>query len=117
MGYHSGNHLVYKAACYPKRDTDVEDAHRAIEAGAKAIVVSDYHGGRQNDESHRDFRSLDFLPDIIKKQDRGISQIRCVRNVERNLSKALALGAKAVLIGRPALYGLAVDGKDDSLMC
>ena len=86
-----------------------EDAHKAIEVGAKAIVISN-HGGRQNDEAVATLDGLTTLtPDVKEKIDvyldggvRGGSDI----------FKALALGAKAVFIGRPALYGLAVNGKE-----
>ncbi len=86
-----------------------DDAKKAIEVGAKAIVVSN-HGGRQNDEAIATLDSLTMLSSDIKEKidvylDGG------VRN-GADIFKALALGAKAVLIGRPALYGLAMNGKD-----
>ena len=86
-----------------------EDAKKAIEIGAKAIVVSN-HGGRQNDEAVATLDGLTTLSPEIKTEidvylDGG------VRN-GGDIFKALALGAKAVFIGRPALYGLAVNGKD-----
>jgi (S)-2-hydroxy-acid oxidase len=86
-----------------------EDAHKAIEVGAKAIVVSN-HGGRQNDEAVATLDGLTSLSSDVKERievylDGG------VRNGS-DIFKALALGAKAVFIGRPALYGLAMNGKD-----
>jgi isopentenyl diphosphate isomerase/L-lactate dehydrogenase-like FMN-dependent dehydrogenase len=86
-----------------------DDAKKAIEVGAKAIVVSN-HGGRQNDEAIATLSGLTVLsPDIKEKIDVYLDG--GVRN-GCDIFKALALGAKAVFIGRPALYGLAVNGKD-----
>ena len=86
-----------------------DDAKKAIEVGAKAIVVSN-HGGRQNDEAIATLTGLTMLsPDIKEKID--IYLDGGVRS-GADIFKALALGAKAVFIGRPALYGLAVNGKD-----
>jgi isopentenyl diphosphate isomerase/L-lactate dehydrogenase-like FMN-dependent dehydrogenase len=86
-----------------------EDAHKAIEVGAKAIVVSN-HGGRQNDEAVATLIGLTTLtPDVKEKIDVYLDG--GVRS-GADIFKALALGAKAVLVGRPALYGLALNGKD-----
>ncbi|RMZ89721.1 hypothetical protein DV736_g3051, partial [Chaetothyriales sp. CBS 134916] len=89
----------------------VEDAHRAIEAGIDGIIVSN-HGGRQTDGA---IASLDALAEIgtdAKVRESGItvlfdSGIRTGADV----LKAIALGAKAVLIGRPLMYGLAMGGQ------
>jgi (S)-2-hydroxy-acid oxidase len=86
-----------------------DDAQKAIDVGAKAIVVSN-HGGRQNDEAVATLDGLATLSLEIRNKievylDGG------VRN-GTDIFKALALGAKAILIGRPALYGLALNGKD-----
>lgn len=86
-----------------------EDAEKAIEVGAKAIVISN-HGGRQNDESISTLDALQTLSPTVRERievylDGGI------RN-GADIFKALAFGAKAVLLGRPALYGLAMNGKD-----
>ena len=91
---------------------NAEDAMKAIEVGAKAIVVSN-HGGRQNDSAIATLKALAALPADIRNKievylDGGIRSGAAV-------FKALALGARAVLIGRPALYGLAVNGKDGLL--
>jgi len=90
----------------------VEDAHKAIEYGIDGIIVSN-HGGRQLDSA---IASLDALAEIGADQmvkDSGLtilfdSGIRTGSDV----LKALCLGAKAVLIGRPYVYGLAIAGQD-----
>ncbi|KAF2208903.1 hypothetical protein CERZMDRAFT_48266 [Cercospora zeae-maydis SCOH1-5] len=89
----------------------VEDAHKAIEYGIDGIIVSN-HGGRQVDGA---IASLDALAEIgadEKVKQSGLtvlfdSGIRTGSDV----LKALALGAKAVLIGRPYMYGLAIRGQ------
>ena len=86
-----------------------EDARRALDAGVDGIVVSN-HGGRQVDGA---VASLDALvevraalgSDTTVLMDGGI---RCGADV----LKALALGANAVLVGRPYVYGLAVGGRE-----
>ncbi|MBD2664181.1 FMN-dependent alpha-hydroxy acid dehydrogenase [Richelia sinica FACHB-800] len=84
-----------------------DDAVRAVEYGAKAIVVSN-HGGRQLDGA---IASLDALPEIFAAVD-GQAQILLDGGIRRgtDILKALALGADAVLIGRPILWGLALGG-------
>jgi 4-hydroxymandelate oxidase len=85
-----------------------EDAERAIAAGADAIVVSN-HGGRQLDGS---LATIDALPDIAERVS-GRVPILLDGGIRRgtDVLKALALGARAVLIGRPYLWGLAADGE------
>ncbi|MBE9082728.1 alpha-hydroxy-acid oxidizing protein [Tolypothrix sp. LEGE 11397] len=85
-----------------------DDAIRAVECGVKAIVVSN-HGGRQLDGA---IASLDALAEIVTAVD-GKAEILMDGGIRRgtDILKALALGAKAVLIGRPILWGLAVAGK------
>ena len=85
------------------------DARLAVEHGMDGIVVSN-HGGRQVDGEQA---ALDALPSIAEAVGDRIavlydSGIRSGADVY----KALALGARAVLLGRPFIYGLAVDGAD-----
>ena len=86
-----------------------DDARRAVEAGMDGIVVSN-HGGRQVDGA---VAALDALPVITHAVGDQIdvlfdSGVRTGADV----FKALALGAKAILLGRPYVYGLALDGED-----
>ncbi|SDH98710.1 FMN-dependent dehydrogenase, includes L-lactate dehydrogenase and type II isopentenyl diphosphate isomerase [Rhodococcus triatomae] len=86
-----------------------DDARRAIDAGVDGLVVSN-HGGRQVDGS---VAALDALTDIAPVVDGRLklvldSGIRSGADV----FKALALGADAVTLGRPHLYGLALAGRD-----
>jgi isopentenyl diphosphate isomerase/L-lactate dehydrogenase-like FMN-dependent dehydrogenase len=86
-----------------------EDAVLACEHGATGIVVSN-HGGRQLDGVAA---SLDALPEVVDAVgDR--CEVLMDGGVRRgtDVLKALALGARAVLVGRPVLWGLAVDGAD-----
>jgi 4-hydroxymandelate oxidase len=84
-----------------------EDAVLATEAGVEGIVVSN-HGGRQLDGVAA---SLDALPEIVEAVGER-AEVLLDGGVRRgtDVVKALALGARAVLVGRAALYGLAVDG-------
>jgi 4-hydroxymandelate oxidase len=86
-----------------------EDAVLAIEAGAKAVVVSN-HGGRQLDGVAA---SLDALPEVVGAVG-GRAEVLVDGGIRRgtDVVKALALGARATLAGRAPLYGLAVDGAD-----
>ncbi|BAY36557.1 FMN-dependent alpha-hydroxy acid dehydrogenase [Nostoc sp. NIES-2111] len=85
-----------------------DDAVRAVEYGAKAIVVSN-HGGRQLDSA---IASLDALREIIPAVN-GRAEVLVDGGIRRGIDilKALAIGAQAVLIGRPILWGLAVGGQ------
>jgi isopentenyl diphosphate isomerase/L-lactate dehydrogenase-like FMN-dependent dehydrogenase len=85
-----------------------EDARLAIDHGAAGVVVSN-HGGRQLDGVAA---SLDALPEVVEAiGDRG--EVLVDGGIRRGTDVviALALGASAVLVGRPALWGLAVDGE------
>jgi lactate 2-monooxygenase len=87
----------------------VDDGKRAVDAGVQGIVVSN-HGGRQVDGA---IASLHALPDIAdavgdKLEVLFDSGIRTGADV----LKAIALGARAVLVGRPFVYGLALGGTD-----
>lgn len=85
-----------------------EDAQRAVELGLDGVVVSN-HGGRQLEYAPA---SLDALPDIAAAIG-GKAQVLLDGGVRRgsDVIKALALGASAVMIGRPYLYGAAVAGE------
>jgi 4-hydroxymandelate oxidase len=85
-----------------------EDAVHAVDAGAEAVVVSN-HGGRQLDGVPA---SLDALPEVVEAVG-GRAEVYLDGGVRRgtDVFKALALGARAVLIGRPYLWGLAVAGE------
>jgi (S)-mandelate dehydrogenase len=85
-----------------------EDARQAVAQGADAIVVSN-HGGRALDGA---VATIDILPEIVAAVGNRATilldgGVRCGGDIV----KALALGAKAVLIGRPALYGVAAGGE------
>jgi 4-hydroxymandelate oxidase len=86
-----------------------EDAHLACEHGISAIVVSN-HGGRQLDGA---IPSLDALPEIVAAVG-GRAEIYLDGGVRRgtDVAKALALGARAVFVGRPIAWGLSVGGED-----
>jgi len=90
---------------YVKGLLDPEDAVRAVGLGCDGVVVSN-HGGRQLDHS---LAALDALPPIVAAVgDRA--EVLLDGGVRRgtDVVKALALGARAVLIGRPQIYGLIV---------
>jgi 4-hydroxymandelate oxidase len=85
-----------------------DDAARAVAAGAHGLVVSN-HGGRQLDTAPA---AIDVLPRIAEAVD-GRAELLLDGGVRRgtDVVKALALGAKAVLVGRPILWGLALGGE------
>lgn len=84
-----------------------DDAELAIAAGADAIIVSN-HGGRNLDTVPA---AIDALPRVVARVA-GRMPVLVDGGVRRgtDVVKAIALGASAVLIGRPAIYGLAVGG-------
>lgn len=85
-----------------------EDAHRAIESGAAGIVVSN-HGGRQLDGTLPTSEALAEVADVIG----GRAELYVDGGIRRgsDILKALALGARAVLVGRPYLWALSVAGQ------
>lgn len=85
-----------------------DDAARAVAHGAAGIIVSN-HGGRQLDTSPA---TIDVLPEIAAAVG-GRAEILLDGGVRRgtDVMKALARGARAVLVGRPMLWGLACDGQ------
>jgi L-lactate dehydrogenase (cytochrome) len=84
-----------------------EDARRAVDEGASAVVVSN-HGGRQLDSV---FPTLRALPEVVAAVN-GQVEVLMDGGVRRgaDIVKALCLGAGAVLIGRAYAYGLAAGG-------
>jgi L-lactate dehydrogenase (cytochrome) len=85
-----------------------EDARRAVSAGVEAIIVSN-HGGRQLDSLPS---AIETLPEIVDAVgDRA--EVILDGGVRRgsDVVKALALGARACMIGRPMLYGLGAAGQ------
>lgn len=86
-----------------------DDARRAIDAGADAVVVSN-HGGRQLDCV---WPTIRVLPDVVKAAG-GRVEVLVDGGIRRgsDVVKALCLGARAVLIGRAYAYGLAAAGAD-----
>jgi L-lactate dehydrogenase (cytochrome) len=85
-----------------------DDARRAADAGIDGIIVSN-HGGRQIDGA---IASLDALPPIADATgDRLEILFDSGIRTGADVVKAIALGAKAVLIGRPYVYGLALAGE------
>jgi 4-hydroxymandelate oxidase len=85
-----------------------EDARLAVEHGADAIVVSN-HGGRQLDGV---VATLDALPEVVDAVA-GRVEVWCDGGVRSGVDvlKALAIGARIVLVGRPLLWGLAAGGQ------
>lgn len=88
---------------------DPDDARRAVDAGVDAVVVSN-HGGRQVDGA---VAALDALPRVVDALAGQLpvlfdSGVRSGADVV----KAVCLGAAAVLLGRPFVYGLALAGED-----
>jgi len=95
--------LVLKGVLHP------DDARRAADSGVDGLIVSN-HGGRQVDGS---IAALEALPDVVAAVDSSLpvffdSGIRTGSDV----MKALALGARAVFVGRPYVYGLGIAGED-----
>ncbi len=86
-----------------------EDGRRAADAGAKAVIVSN-HGARYLDTT---FTTIEVLPEVVEAAD-GRIEVYMDGGIRRgtDIVKALALGARAVLIGRPLFWGLAVDGEN-----
>ncbi len=85
-----------------------EDVGQCVKAGADAVVVSN-HGGRQIDNT---LATVEVLPEAVAAAD-GKLEVLLDGGIRRggDVVKAIALGARAVLIGRPLLWGLAVDGE------
>ena len=85
-----------------------DDAALAVAEGIAGIIVSN-HGGRQLDTA---IPSIDALPEVVEAVG-DLAEVYVDGGIRRgtDVIKALALGARAVLLGRPVLWGLAVDGE------
>jgi lactate 2-monooxygenase len=92
--------IVLKGICH------ADDARRAIDSGVDAIYCSN-HGGRQ---ANGGLAAIDMLPAVVEAS--GTTPVLFDSGVRSgsDVIKALALGARAVGIGRPYTYGLALDG-------
>lgn len=94
--------------------TDVEDARLAVDCGADALIVSN-HGGRQLDGAPSSISALPAIVDAVGKDievwmDGGIRS-------GQDVLRAIALGAKGTMIGRPFLYSLGAMGEAGVLRC
>jgi isopentenyl diphosphate isomerase/L-lactate dehydrogenase-like FMN-dependent dehydrogenase len=99
---------AWDAALVVKGVLTGDEARRAVDLGADAVVVSN-HGGRQLDGVPA---TIDALPEVVAAIGDS-AEVLFDSGVRRggDVVKALALGAKAVLVGRPAVWGLAVAGE------
>ncbi len=93
---------------------DAEDARLAADSGADALIVSN-HGGRQLDGAPSSIRALPAIADAVGSRievwmDGGIRS-------GQDVLRAIALGAKATMIGRPFLYGLGAMGEAGVTRC
>lgn len=86
-----------------------DDARKALEYGVEGLIVSN-HGGRQVDGAEA---SLEALPRVVAAVN-GAIPVLFDSGIRRgaDMLKALALGARAVLLGRPYIWGLALNGTD-----
>lgn len=99
---HTNLPIILKGILHP------EDAKRALEHHVDGLIVSN-HGGRQVDGAIAALDALPAITEVIQDKipvlmDSGIRR-------GSDIIKAMALGAKAVLVGRPCMYGLAVAGE------
>jgi lactate 2-monooxygenase len=94
--------IVLKGICHP------DDARRAVDAGADAIYCSN-HGGRQ---ANGGIAAIDMLPGVVEAA--GSTPVLFDSGVRSgtDVVKALAMGARAVGVGRPYCYGLALAGAE-----
>ena len=102
-------HRSARCRYWSRACSTAEDAALAVEHGAAGVVVSN-HGGRQLD---RVPATADALPEVVDAVE-GRAAVLVDGGIRRgvDVAIALALGADAVLVGRPALWGLAVGGED-----
>lgn len=89
-----------------------DDARRAAERGAKAIVVSN-HGGRQLDTAPATCEVLPFVIDAVG----DLCEVYVDGGIRRgsDVLKAIAFGARVVLVGRPILWGLCFEGEQGAV--
>ncbi len=88
-----------------------DDAVRAVESGVAGIIVSN-HGGRQLDSAPA---TIDVLKEVVEAVEQRV-EVLVDGGIRRgtDVLKAIALGARAVLLGRPVLWGLAVGGEQSA---
>ena len=94
--------LILKGICHP------DDARRAIDGGVDAIYCSN-HGGRQ---ANGGVPAIEMLPAVVAASGKTPVLFDSGIRSGTDIVKALALGARAVGVGRPYAYGLALDGVD-----
>ena len=94
--------IVLKGICHP------DDARRAIDSGADGIYSSN-HGGRQ---ANGGIPAIDHLPGVVAASGNAPVLFDSGIRSGSDVVKALALGARAVGVGRPYLYGLALAGDE-----
>ena len=94
--------IVLKGICHP------DDARRALGEGADAVYCSN-HGGRQ---ANGGIAAIDMLPAVVEAADGAPVLFDSGIRSGTAIAKALALGATAVGVGRPYLYGLALGGAE-----
>jgi isopentenyl diphosphate isomerase/L-lactate dehydrogenase-like FMN-dependent dehydrogenase len=99
---HTSLPLLLKGILHP------DDARHALDAGAAGIIVSN-HGGRQVDGA---IPALDALPGVVAAAQ-GRVPVLFDSGIRRgaDVFRAVALGAKAVLLGRPYMWGLTLGGE------
>ncbi|HEX8419102.1 MAG TPA: alpha-hydroxy-acid oxidizing protein [Sphingomonas sp.] len=94
--------IILKGICHP------DDARRAVDSGADAIYCSN-HGGRQ---ANGGIAAIDLLADVVAASGEVPVLFDSGVRSGTDVVKALAMGATAVGVGRPYLYGLALDGAE-----
>jgi isopentenyl diphosphate isomerase/L-lactate dehydrogenase-like FMN-dependent dehydrogenase len=99
---HTSLPVLVKGVLHP------DDVRRALDAGADGIVVSN-HGGRQVDGS---VGALDMLPGAVEAAGEAPVLFDSGVRTGADAFKALCLGARAVLLGRPYVWGLGLGGAD-----
>lgn len=98
----------WPGAVYVKGVLDPDDATRAVSMGCEGVVVSN-HGGRQLDHALASLAALPAIVDAVGSRAEVLFDGGIRRGTD--VVKALALGARAVLIGRAQIYGLVVGGQ------